>query len=310
MTRPVVMPLVLALLVVAAACQSDEDSGSATSGSTSVSQGATPDVDFAVSGAEYRFDMPAQVPGGVVTMSFENRGKLHHEAAIVAVGATPLDQVLRDLAPVLEGRGTPIPDYLTFYGGVGETGPGATSASTLSLPDGAYVMFCSLSDIDSVDALPRPGPPQPAHYNSGMARAFTVRRANVDLLPAADGTVLASEYAFTLPPVTAGRRTFLFRNVGTQMHFGAFLAFPEGVDEAGARQAMDTVLAAPGGPRPEGVPEPADAAYAGPFPPGGGGTFEIELESGRTYAVVCFLTDRAGGPPHVAKGMLSAFSVP
>jgi hypothetical protein len=93
------------------------------------------------------------------------------------------------------------------------------------------------------------------------------------------------------------------------MHVGAFLAFPEGVDGAGARQALDTVLAAPGGPRPEGVPEPRDAAYAGPFPPRAGGTFEIDLESGRTYAVVCFLPDRAGGPPHAAKGMLSVFSV-
>ncbi len=310
MTRPTVLSLALALLVVATACQSDEESGSDTSGSTSVSQGATADVDFAVSGREYRFDLPAEVPGGVVTMSFENRGELRHEAGIVAVGATPLDQVLRDLGPALEGRGTPIPDYLVFYGGIGETAPGATSAATLDLPDGSYVLFCSLADIDSVDALPQPGPPQPTHYNSGMARAFTVRRANVDLLPAADGTVLATDYAFTLPPVTAGRRTFLFRNAGAQMHLGAFLVFPEGVDEAGARQAMDEVLAAPGGPRPEGMPEPADAAYAGPFPPRGGGTFEIELEHGRTYAVVCFLTDRAGGPPHAAKGMLSIFAVP
>jgi hypothetical protein len=311
MSRAPVVAVVLALLVVAAgACQDGGGTDGATSGSTAVSEGRTPDVDFAVTGEDYRFDMPAEVPGGVVTMSFENRGDLRHEAGIVTAGATPLDQVLKDLAPVLEGRGTPIPDYLTFYGGIGETAPGAKSTSTLSLPEGTFVLFCSLGDIDSVDALPRPGPQLPVHYNRGMARTFTVRRANVDLLPAADGTVLATDYAFSLPPATAGRRTFVFRNDGTQMHFGAFLAFPPGVDEAGARQAMDTVLAAPGGPRPEGVPEPVDAAYAGPFPPRGGGTFGIELESGRTYAVVCFMPDRPGGPPHTAKGMLSVFSVP
>lgn len=298
------------LIAVGGACQGDGDDGFSTSGSTSVSQGRTPDVDFEVVGREYSFDLPAEVPGGVVTMSFENRGDLRHEAGIVAAGATPVDQVLRDLAPVLGGRGTPIPDYLTFYGGVGEIGPGATSVSTLTLPEGNFVMFCSLSDIDSVDALPRPGPQLPAHYDSGMARAFTVRRANVDMLPVADGAVRATDYAFALPSLRAGQKTLAFRNDGTQMHFGAFLVFPEGVDEAGARQAMDTVLAAPGGPRPEGVPEPSDAAYAGPFPPRSGGTFEIDLQSGRTYALVCFLSDRAGGPPHVAKGMLSVFSVP
>ena len=35
---------------------------------------------------------------------------------------------------------------------------------------------------------------------------------------------------------------------------------------------------------------------------------ELELEAGR-YAFVCFLTDRAGGPPHVAKGMLSEVTI-
>ncbi|MDQ3944982.1 MAG: hypothetical protein M3357_07525 [Actinomycetota bacterium] len=306
--RPLV---VLACLAVAAgACRGDGNGDGTTSGSTSVSQGRTPAADFTAVGDEYSFDLPDEVPGGVVTMSFENRGELRHEAGIVATGATPVEQVIEDLAPVLDGRGTPIPDYLTFYGGVGETGPRTTSTSTLTLPEGTFVMFCSLSDIDSVDALPRPGPQLPPHYNSGMTRAFTVRRANVDTLPAGDGTVLATDYAFEVPAVTAGRKTLLFRNAGAQMHFGAFLAFPEGVDEAAARQALATVLAAPGGPRPVGVPEPRDAAYAGPFPPRAGGTFEIELESGLTYAVVCFLPDRAGGPPHVAKGMLSVFSVP
>ena len=298
------------LLLAAGACSGGGDDDPATSGSTAVSQGRTPDVDFTVVGREYGFDMPAEVPGGVVTMSFRNRGRLRHEAGIIAAGDTPVDQVLADLAPVLEGRGTPIPDYLTFYGGVGEIAPETTSQSTLTLPEGKFVMFCSLTDIDSADALPRPGPQLPAHYSSGMARAFTVRRANVDLLPAGDGTVLATDYAFSVPAVTPGRKTLVFRNAGTQMHFGAFLAFPEGVDEAGARAALDTVLAAPGGPRPEGVPEPVDAGYAGPFPPRAGGTFELEVEGGRTYAVVCFLPDRAGGPPHAAKGMLAVFSVP
>jgi hypothetical protein len=295
------------LVVLSGACRGGGDDR-ALSGSTSFP--GPPGVDFEVVGQEYSFDLPAEVPGGVVTMSFENRGKLRHEAGIVAAGATPVDQVIQDLAPVLEGRGTPIPDYLTFHGGVGEIAPGTTSVSTLTLPEGSFVMFCSLGDIDSVDALPRPGPQLPPHYSSGMARPFTVRRANVDLLPAGHGTVMATDYAFALPPLGAGRKTLLFRNGGAQMHLGAFLAFPEGVDEAGARQALDTVVAAPGGPRPEGVPEPSDAAYVGPFPPRAGGTFEIDLKHGRTYAVVCFLPDRSGGPPHVANGMLSVFSVP
>ncbi|MGH9040653.1 MAG: hypothetical protein ACRDZ3_10520 [Acidimicrobiia bacterium] len=300
--------LLTCLVLVGGACSSDGEDD-ATSDSTSVSQGATPNIDFTVTGDEYRFDLPEEVPGGVVTISFENEGRLRHEAGIVAVGETPLEQVVVDLTPVLEGTGSAIPDYLTFYGGIGETAPEATGSATLTLPEGRFVMFCSLTDIDSVDALPQPGPPLPAHYSTGMAREFTVERANVDLLPAGDGTVVASDYAFDVPVLSAGTRTVVLRNTGTQMHVGAFLAFPDEVDATAARQALDTILAAPGGPLPEGVPEPTDAASAGPFPPGGGGTFDIELERGRTYAVVCYLPDRAGGPPHAAMGMLSVFTI-
>ncbi len=40
------------------------------------------------------------------------------------------------------------------------------------------------------------------------------------------------------------------------------------------------------------------------------GTFEANFVSGRTYAVVCFIADRAGGPPHViAHDMKQVFTV-
>ena len=35
---------------------------------------------------------------------------------------------------------------------------------------------------------------------------------------------------------------------------------------------------------------------------------ELELKSGK-YALLCFISDRAGGPPHVAKGMISEATV-
>jgi hypothetical protein len=35
---------------------------------------------------------------------------------------------------------------------------------------------------------------------------------------------------------------------------------------------------------------------------------ELELKSGK-YALVCFISDRAGGPPHAAKGMISEATV-
>jgi len=35
---------------------------------------------------------------------------------------------------------------------------------------------------------------------------------------------------------------------------------------------------------------------------------ELDLEAGK-YAVVCFIQDRKGGPPHGAKGMISELVV-
>lgn len=301
--------LLMGLMLMAGGCRFGDESR-ATAGTASRPQSGTSDADLAVVGTEYAFELPAEVRGGVLTMSFRNRGELRHEAAIVAVGDAPLDQVVADLGPVLEGGVASIPDYLTFYGGAGEVAPGTTSRATLRLPEGTYVMFCSLTDIDSVDALPQPGPALPPHYRTGMARAFTVEGDNVDTLPPSDGILTATDYAFDLPEITAGRKTFLFRNAGDEMHLAAFLVFPEGVGRAGARRTLDAALSGSGGALPEGVPEPSDAAQAGPYPPRAGGTFGIDFEAGRTYAVVCVLPDRAGGPPHASRGMLEIFTVP
>jgi hypothetical protein len=38
-------------------------------------------------------------------------------------------------------------------------------------------------------------------------------------------------------------------------------------------------------------------------------TFEAEAESG-TYALMCFVPDRKGGPPHAFKGMVSEARIP
>ena len=35
---------------------------------------------------------------------------------------------------------------------------------------------------------------------------------------------------------------------------------------------------------------------------------ELELKAGK-YALVCFVPDRQGGPPHAAKGMISEATV-
>ena len=46
------------------------------------------------------------------------------------------------------------------------------------------------------------------------------------------------------------------------------------------------------------------------FGPDGAGTGIATLQAGNTYAVVCFIQDRAGGPPHAfGNGMYEVFQV-
>lgn len=39
------------------------------------------------------------------------------------------------------------------------------------------------------------------------------------------------------------------------------------------------------------------------------GRLYVELESGRSYALICMFKDQEGDPPHVALGMVRSFSV-
>ncbi|MBA2624721.1 MAG: hypothetical protein H0U89_03845 [Acidimicrobiia bacterium] len=97
-----------------------------------------------------------------------------------------------------------------------------------------------------------------------------------------------------------------------QVHHAVLFPFVEGTDEAAAEAALNTFLASEDAPPPPeidlaNIDSTGDSAvYSG----GLGGTSEADLVAGRTYAVVCFISDRAGGPPHVvAHDMKKIFTV-
>ena len=118
----------------------------------------------------------------------------------------------------------------------------------------------------------------------------------------------ATEYAFEVSGLKAGKNEVLFQNEGVdQIHMAAILEFPEGIDEAKAQETVKNF--ANEGPPPPGTPETKDVAFGGIFEPGGGSLFSVDLKKDRVYAIVCFVQDRAGPPPHVAKGMVKVTKV-
>jgi len=269
--------------------------------------GATPPR-LAVTGTEYDFGIPAEIEGGVVNLDFQNTGKKKHEAIIVKVGSTAKDQVVKDITALVKGEGAPTPDYLDIYGGAAEVAAGSSKSVDVKLAKGSYALVCTLSDNDSLDD-PSKGPENaPLHLAQGMYKPFTVTSENAATMPAEEGTVVAKDYSFELPALAAGTHTLVFRNEGKQPHFASISEFPEGVTEQQARAAFQAALTSEQGP-PPGTPEPVDIGFAGPLSADGEQTFDLDLKGGRTYVVVCFMSDRAGGPPHaIGQNMITFFT--
>jgi hypothetical protein len=113
---------------------------------------------------------------------------------------------------------------------------------------------------------------------------------------AAEVDVVASEYTFDIPTVSAGRTSFVLTNEGEEAHFLMIMKLADGVtldqalqseDGSGAEGVWSTLLAAPGGEEDEVI------------------SFDVEAGD---YGAVCFIPG-ADGQPHVASGMAVPFTV-
>ncbi|HSH60010.1 MAG TPA: hypothetical protein VK988_10285, partial [Acidimicrobiales bacterium] len=118
-----------------------EAQGSATTeADSSEAQGAT------VVGDDYVFsEAPAELPAGAVDLTFENRGQVEHELALVEIGDTPLDQVIADIGPTIEGG--PFPDYVQNLAVPVVADAGETEQTTAVLAEGNYALICTFTGV-------------------------------------------------------------------------------------------------------------------------------------------------------------------
>lgn len=313
MTRGLAALSVLAVL--AAGCGSDDDEKStATTGAdgSGGDDGAGQAVE--ISAIDYAFEgVPDDLKAGTLELSFTNEGEVDHELALVEVGDTSLEQFLEDFPPVLEGG--PFPEYAGAVAVPVENGPGDTTEVTFTISEGTYVMFCTFTgDADApAPAEGEEAPEGDPHYGKGMAQVVTVGAGEAGELPEADGTITAKDYSFE-PDVEAGDTTINFVNDGPdEVHFASVSVFPEGTDAAAAEEAWGAMMAADeSSPPPEGTPEPEDVGFSGIFSSGLGAQFTVPdgFQAGRTYVLACFISDRAGGPPHaIGEKMYKIFTV-
>jgi len=239
-------------------------------------------------GKQLRLSVPKSVAAGLVTITLTNRGKAFHEAQLIRIdqGHTP-----RDALKVIAAEGAPSPGWIHPAGGTGPAPPGGKRSATQRLRPGNYIVY---------DA---------PFQNEGQGLKFGVASFKVEGeadgadLPTAAAKIEAYEYGFRVSGLTAGKNTIEFSNIGREPHHVIAVPYRPGATLAKVRKAFR---------RDGGAEPPLDFEHTSYTARIAGGTKQItELALGKPgkYALLCFVSNRKGGPPHVAQGMIAEITV-
>lgn len=240
---------------------------------------------------------PSEVQAGRVEIKVENEGRQPHNAQLIrVVGDHSRDEVVRVYQST--GEGAQIPEWFRAEGGSGTVRPGETRTVTQVLPPGKYFIFDDESAGEGEDA--------PDNYERGGLVEFEVTGDEGGDLPASAGPAIrAADYSFESFDLRAGRSKILVENTGRQPHHVVALPIREGNTIEDVEQALREEEGEPSGPPPFDEEAGVNTAV---IDGGRKQIAELELRPGN-YALLCFISDRQGGPPHVAKGMIAEATV-
>ncbi|MDQ4072177.1 MAG: hypothetical protein M3088_04795, partial [Actinomycetota bacterium] len=226
--------------------------------------------------------------GGLVQINLKNATDGPRDAQIVRVEG---DHSPQDFLKVVMSEGGPIPDWIQDGGGVPGTGPGQSASATQNLAEGNYILFSS-----------QEGEGEPA------TAEFKVEGGGPGELPKTQAEIVASDYTFDAKGLKPGRNKVLFRNEGNELHHAIGAPMRPG---ATLDDVKKFVREEGGGGRPSGPP-PIDEQGGFSTAVIDGGTeqvIDLNVRKPGKYAMVCFIQDRKGGPPHVMKGMIKEIEV-
>lgn len=254
-------------------------------------------MDATAQGKKLTLTFPATVKAGLVTMTLKNSDKGPRSAEIIRiVGDHSVDDVLK---VVNDESGGPIPDWMEDGGGVSTVASGKTKSITQNLAPGTYAIFDSES-----------GDNGPANADLGAKGKFTVTGdASDDALPSVDATITATDkgdkgYRFTSEGLKAGANEVRFENTGKQLHHALLFPYAKGATLADVKKFAKSTGNS-GGPPPFDF-ENGDGTSV--IDGGIAQNVELDLKAGK-YVLLCFIQDRKGGKPHVAKGMLTELDI-
>lgn len=272
---------ILAIGLIAGCGDDDDGSGTPTA------------VAIEASGSEgsLSFDAPAEVSAGAAEISLTNSSELGGlDAQLVFTPDEHSDEeVIAELRNAFRGKA--VADWFQGGGGVGTTAKGETGTVTQELQPGYYYVVGG-------EDLPKP-----------PVTKIEVTDGDGAELPEADATVTAEDYSFSGEGLEAGDSTLLLDNAGEEWHHFLAAELKDGATIEDARSFLESEGGEGGGPPPF-VESPGRANEIDSTVLEGGTSqlIDVELEAGR-YAFFCFVSDKQGGPPHVALGMVSEITV-
>ena len=235
---------------------------------------------------ELKFTAPPKATAGPAEITFTNNAKGEADAQLVMVQGKREDaEVSAMLATAMEGKA--VASWFKAAGGVGSLKPGENGTVTQELKPGTYYVVGG-------ENVPK-----------GPLAKFTVAMGQgAGKPPTAPGKIVATDYAFSGQNVKAGQPVE-FRNEGKEWHHFLAAQLKPGKTVEDAREFLQS--------------EQQDESKA-PFTGEENGLestvmnggvsqiLDVDLKAGK-YVFFCFVSDRGGGPPHVAKGMVSEITV-
>jgi len=237
---------------------------------------------------DYAFAAPDTLPAGLTTLRLANAGHEPHHIVLTKLAA---GKTLADAQAV--AMDTKIPDWMSFPGSPGATGPGDTTSTTQVLEAGQYILACYITSPDGK-----------MHIEKGMVRPLMVTGSlpsTATAEPQSDVTVTMSDYAFAFStPLTAGHHIIRVENAGPQLHEITFAKLNEG------KSMQDFVAWGQGGMK---GPPPVTEAGGLVGPTKGGHAFLTTNLAPGKYLVLCFVPDEKDGKPHLMHGMMQEITI-
>ncbi|MCI0790628.1 MAG: hypothetical protein J4O02_02565 [Chloroflexi bacterium] len=260
---------------------------------------------LAVEAADFSFNLPASIQGGLTRIELTNVGQEPHHMQILRLNdgvsqeqfQTILQGVIEAMSTEGEAAISGIFQAGTAAGGPASVVPGDETTVVLDLIPGQYALLCFIASADGVP-----------HFAKGMASTIEVTAApeSASIEPEEDATVTLNDFAFVGVPATlpAGVSTLKIVNAGQEDHEMTLLR----LDGVTMKQAVERLMT----PQDQRPPGPRPFEFAGGFQailPGQSGWSILDLEPGE-YGLVCFVPSAANGfAPHFALGMFGSFTV-